>query len=334
MPKFPSISLSSFCKNVIFNNAFDEKDILKSNKFINFFKDQVLDPMYCNKPIKNSIIDQYKSIVPSFEPVMDKYKIVNVGESLNYMKLLKPAMYSMMVNPIQYNQLTNNNNDGYKSGIYEWALDDNLSNLYDKLSNPKYKRYGTYWGTLGTQDHLDNFKYAKFLNYDNIHEDIKNNITNQLLFRDRVKKVYTKKEDYENINMNLYYKFLAISANREYIGHIIPNLDIDIYWHSHMINPKEYYEYTNYEFNSLLDHNCIFDTFENCKSNTLEVWEKEKFNKDIGFCTKCTYLSYDLPLSKEFKLLENHILKNGCSKCSNDRGSAALGGFMLGRVIM
>jgi hypothetical protein len=132
----------------------------------------------------------------------------------------------------------------------------------------------------------------KFLKPSKKIMEMQEDIKRQIRFN---KRVLAEKidEDYLENAIERYKRFLLIKVENPGLI-IVPTLDIDIIWHSHMLNHKEYINDCHEIFGKILNHE---DRLENTKliqsySKTSNVWEKkynEKYvsKKEISSSPSC-----------------------------------------------
>lgn len=129
-----------------------------------------------------------------------------------------------------------------------------------------------------------------------------------LRFSNRVIKLHhvIKSKNYFETAADRYFLFLSMfkEHNRTFNGPLVPTLDIDIMWHTHMLSPVNYFPECQIICGKVLDHNDEMgdSTLNDAFLNTQKTWEKkyrtpmvskEKPKKDDGYygasCTSCGF---------------------------------------------
>src|SRR5262245_48194035 len=99
-----------------------------------------------------------------------------------------------------------------------------------------------------------------------------------LRFAKRIQKLGDLDEEFYKDSSSRYHKFLTLI--KENPGQmLVPTLDIDLFWHSHILHPNEYRSYCFYTLGKILNHD---DSVEDSKltnsfARTVQLWVKITF---------------------------------------------------------
>jgi hypothetical protein len=322
-----------------------------SNDMINFFIKHIFHPFREPTIICESVINDYARIDDNFSKNISG----DIRSNFNNMKLLKPLLYSQMINPEFYNTLF----FPRSYSVNSYSLYQPLHKLHDMITQKRYN-YCIRYGNAHIRYYIgNNFLYKK----------IKTEYTNTKYYNQEMESLYITKriEIYKNIiaqknfiekldkidcsklNLNNYVEFLRLLSNnietvriekkngriKEFkkINKIfVPTLEIDLFWHAHMLDPDCYYSDCMTNFGFLLDHDDKIsdnELIEN-REETKKLWD-EQIGTPLVYGTGAYILTNDIKSDNSGDKKSDSSAGCGtagisCSSCSGCSGCGGCGG--------
>lgn len=183
------------------------------------------------------------------------------GSNYGDMTIIKPFYYAQLMNPV-------------------WINNTNI--IKDFAS--KYNFYDPIYYTKNIV--TDRIQVIDYRDEKNIIERMKQNSESQEKF---IKNLLNIEIEYEKLNMDNYLKFLNLikknaKKNEKKNITFVPTIEIDLFWHVHMLEPDIYKKDCIKNFGYILDHNDKVSDHDISDSNnkTHELWLKEY---GTGMCT-------------------------------------------------
>lgn len=247
-----------------------------------FYAKHIYRPILCREPFSELLFDDYQKIDPNFQ------RGPNFRDDFNKMHLLKPFIYCQLINPKQLLWTTTDYPNFFRPLTDYYDKNERITTSFiNNLDFVKTIKYN-----FRSSDYYDR---TRVYNFFSCLENYKQNVLAQTAFVKKLDLI-----NYDKINPENYIRFLKLIAGsietvknkrgREYkkIKHlIVPTLEIDLFWHLHMLYPDIYRSDCYANFGFLLDHNDKLSETELSKGRILteDLWKKSfgEFRKNSEY---------------------------------------------------
>lgn len=230
--------------------ASNYNESLRGRPAIRFYVEHIICPIKYGIHSKNNIFHDYRKVFdPGFE--INDEPLTN----LSRMDCLYPMLYSEMVNPVRFQTY-------------------------------RLKNYSFYDGIINLHRYLINRETIKDSSEKNINRNIFSHEMEIVFANLNAQNRFIKKLsniNYEKLNPEKYIKFLALVKNdmeitpeKLILPNHMPNYEIGLFWHAHILDPECYQKDCAINFGTLFEHDDTKDSKmlnEKCEK-TRNAWFK------------------------------------------------------------